>query len=445
MRNYTIAGKDVSDDQKIYLRSQMSEYKRSVQADIAREVERKSSQGVEVTVYADMVKVHADMQSVMVGGGLRGECKGFSDDSRRRLIQRMAQWNLSGLYCAFITLTYPIIYSEDWHVWKRDLETYVKRLERKYPHMVGCCWRVEFQKRGAPHFHLIVAFDEPICTCGGGVKHFVKSNHGGLREVYWHKPHCKISPFRSETSLGWASIIRDGYLSSGGDREAYRPEFEKSKKAGTCIDALTGGRRQLMCYVSKYLAKTDQASTHVPEWGRNWGFKNINGVLDFEPMEVVNLNYREAVQLLRLVRRWLKSRGKGRYAGRLAGKSNYSVLGLGADSESGRVLYRMLGGVSKGLFAPHILPSLSTGGLRFIDRVALGLVALSRPALIEGMRITTPLGSGHVTSITDCPILKRARVAVLLDDWHGNSKYAVFEVWEVKPIVAKVTSQAALW
>lgn len=55
----------------------------------------------------------------------------------------------------FVTLTYPAIYSDDPKSWKRDLDKYLKRLARKFPKVSGV-WKLEPQKRGAPHYHLLI-------------------------------------------------------------------------------------------------------------------------------------------------------------------------------------------------------------------------------------------------------------------------------------------------
>jgi hypothetical protein len=362
----------------------------------------------------------------------------------------MAQWNMNGLCCYFVTLTYPKIYANDWHIWKRDMEAFRKRIGRKYPHLIGYCWRMEFQERGAPHFHLIMAMDQEVCTCGGGERKLVKKN--GKQEWRWvHKYGCKIGPFRSEIANMWPEIVREGYRTSGGDMEAYSVHFELNKEAGTGVEAMMN-RKQVMCYVSKYMAKTDQAN--APEsWGRSWGFINANGSLDFSPVETVTLQYEEAVMLKRLIKRWLKSRGKGRYAEMLNMRSNYSILGLGADSENGRVLYKMLGGVVKGLFAPHNSPGGPGGAseaMPFLERVAAGLVTVSRPGLAEGVIVRTPRGLAEVSSIVNCSILHRVRVSVTLREQKNSdgSCFAAFDLWQVKPVVNSgiaAASQADLW
>jgi hypothetical protein len=397
----------------------MQDYKRAQRRKQEAEAARKSENTVEVEIYADMVVVKAERQAEMQGGGRRGACKGFSDDSRRRLIQRMAKWNLNGLYCYFITLTYPGVYAEDWHIWKRDVEAFFKRIKRKYDAAVGCCWRVEFQRRGAPHFHLILACDKP----------------------------CKnMVVFRAEIARMWPEIVREGYCTSGGEMASYGPHFERHMHAGTGIEEVQG-RKQLMAYVSKYLAKTEQANM-PEEWGRSWGFRDINGELDFSPVEVIELDYKQSVILRRLVRRWLGGRGKGRYARRLVNKVSYSVLGLGADSN--RTVYRMLGGICKGLFAPHISPGGSEAApeaVPFIERVALGLVTVSRPGLAEGSRVITPLGSGVVSSLVHCQVLHRMRCSVILDCKRPDgSRFGAFDMWQVKPCgLAPAFKQSALW
>lgn len=55
----------------------------------------------------------------------------------------------------FVTLTYPASYPVEWHTWKRQLVKWWQRILRRYPG-AGAIWKLEPQKRGAPHFHLMV-------------------------------------------------------------------------------------------------------------------------------------------------------------------------------------------------------------------------------------------------------------------------------------------------
>ena len=56
-------------------------------------------------------------------------------------------------FYSMITLTYPAAFPLDGKVVKRQLHTFLKRLRRDY--IASYIWVIEFQKRGAPHFHIM--------------------------------------------------------------------------------------------------------------------------------------------------------------------------------------------------------------------------------------------------------------------------------------------------
>ena len=85
--------------------------------------------------------------------------RGFSKASRRRLQTWLNSLNQAaeGLPL-FVTLTYPG--ASEWNTidrarFKRDLDGFLKRLRRAVPAAHGI-WKLEPQKRGAPHYHLLV-------------------------------------------------------------------------------------------------------------------------------------------------------------------------------------------------------------------------------------------------------------------------------------------------
>jgi hypothetical protein len=90
-------------------------------------------------------------------GGKRGEIQGFSSASRRRLMALMAQVDRTQLTRKplFITLTYPRDYPASARVYKAHLKEFLRRFNRRYPH-TPIIWRLEYQERGAPHYHLMV-------------------------------------------------------------------------------------------------------------------------------------------------------------------------------------------------------------------------------------------------------------------------------------------------
>ena len=86
--------------------------------------------------------------------GQRSAIKGFSKNSRRRLLYKFAKMKKSVLP-VIVTLTYPNEYTHDSKQWKNDLENLFKRMVRLWPG-AAFIWKLEPQKRGAPHFHLMV-------------------------------------------------------------------------------------------------------------------------------------------------------------------------------------------------------------------------------------------------------------------------------------------------
>lgn len=85
------------------------------------------------------------------GGGRRGAVLTFSKASRRRMLRKLAR--LDARRPVFVTLTYPAEYPHPM-IAKQHLRTFLKRIKRRVPD-ASAVWRMELQKRGAPHFHLI--------------------------------------------------------------------------------------------------------------------------------------------------------------------------------------------------------------------------------------------------------------------------------------------------
>lgn len=95
------------------------------------------------------------------GGGERGEIGTFSRQSRKRLLQLFASIDESAVVrrSVFITLTYHLKYPSTPEGWYAHLAAFLNRLEYKYK-KAATIWRLDFQARGAPHYHLLVC-NEP--------------------------------------------------------------------------------------------------------------------------------------------------------------------------------------------------------------------------------------------------------------------------------------------
>lgn len=68
--------------------------------------------------------------------------------------------NTDKKFLSMLTLTYPDNYETNGKVVKGHLNRFLGWLRRKYPY-VSYLWFLEFQKRGAPHFHILVSILEP--------------------------------------------------------------------------------------------------------------------------------------------------------------------------------------------------------------------------------------------------------------------------------------------
>src|ERR671912_2429714 len=112
-------------------------------------------------------------------GGIRDRVRGFSRESRRNLLIRLASINRR-VFRAFkgrlisITLTYPREYPEDPEVCKNHLKALRKRLQRKFGTFAGF-WRMGIQRRGALHFHLLL-FVGPSIGLVRELRRFISSS-----------------------------------------------------------------------------------------------------------------------------------------------------------------------------------------------------------------------------------------------------------------------------
>jgi hypothetical protein len=162
----------------------------------------------------------------------RGKCCGFSKSARRRLLRSLAKMNQekAGMP-TLVTLTYPSEYSSDWTAWKRDFDVFWKRFHRKYENAFAF-WRLEFQRRGAPHFHLLVF-------------------HCGHIDKAW-------------LSQAWYDVVSS--------------DDTKHLKAGTRVESVRSWKG-VFSYCAKYLGKVASKTegdeeVDIGEVGRTWGIVN---------------------------------------------------------------------------------------------------------------------------------------------------------------------------
>jgi hypothetical protein len=102
------------------------------------------------------VSFNDEKTPVNKGGGLRGNIKGFSEDSKRRLLFVCRN---SGHYIkSQICLTYHRNSPKDGKTFKKHLNNYLTKIRQSYSG-VYYLWCLEFQKNGHPHAHLFLSLD----------------------------------------------------------------------------------------------------------------------------------------------------------------------------------------------------------------------------------------------------------------------------------------------
>lgn len=166
----------------------------------------------------------------------RGNVTEFSRKSRRRMIDLMNRLDLEGRRATFLTLTFHYTHSPE--KTKAAFKRFLAYLDYHYPNTSGL-WRLEFQKRGAPHYHLIL-FDLP----------------------YWQQQDIRRV---------WMRCTQED-------------------KSGVRVNLLRGAK-QAMYYVSKYVAKmpdVDCSTLFIDApyqqkegrvWsGRFWGVINVEAL-----------------------------------------------------------------------------------------------------------------------------------------------------------------------
>lgn len=261
-----------------------------------------------VAVGGNLLQLHGGRVKADTGaipGGIRGLISGFSRGSRRRLIhllQSIDQTKLLVPLPLFLTLTYGATWPSDARAWKRHLDTFAKRLARKFPGVVAV-WRLEFQARGAPHYHLIVF-------------------------------NVRFVSYRW-LARAWNDIVYPlnddvGDMFSDMEYEAYWLEKDAHLKAGTEVRSVKSWRG-VMSYAAKYVSKPQEAlagDVTIPEnVGRWWGVLGRGNLPITWRQEY--MSFAQFYHVRRIVRRYLHSHGVSSRVGLFSGLSAFLPAAAG--------------------------------------------------------------------------------------------------------------------
>ena len=228
---------------------------------------------------------------------VRGVIREWTPKSRSRMVRRLAEIDYgplfeSGHIPALVTLTLPA----DWvtvaptgAVFKAKMRTFQQRYLRAWGAPLVGVWKLEFQRRGAPHIHMLV-------TPPHGPAAISMFEDGSLKP---RQPVGAGMPFRTWLSEVWADVVD-------------HPDPEEHRKhvlAGTGIDYAEGTRnrdpKRLGIYFSKHGSFGAKEYQNQPpdEWkngcGRFWGYWGL-----VPRVVVVDVTSADGLTAGRLLRRW---------------------------------------------------------------------------------------------------------------------------------------------
>lgn len=229
--------------------------KRSVSGSLGLSTAHISPQG-EFEIYPEGQLITVKRQKIGLGiqrgGGKRGKAT-FSKASRRRLLHKIAKTNKKFIPL-LVTMTYPKEYPGSAEIWKVHLDNFAKRFFRNFPD-AGFAWKLESQKRGAPHYHLMVWGVDFVCLYA-----FVGQN--------------------------WFEVVGSG--------------DEKHLLAGTKVEKVRHSRGS-KAYFAKYIGKSDYSFQEGV--GRYWGFR---GNVPFSDGFFVQTSDKVSIQMMRYQRRYMQ-------------------------------------------------------------------------------------------------------------------------------------------
>lgn len=111
--------------------------------------------------------VSRETLSPLYGGGNKNGRKDAEISelsARARAEMAMVALETKVEFSSFVTLTYPNNYPKDGKSVKKDLNLFLTKMRQRFSGL-DYFWFLEFQKRGAPHFHLLTTVEPSRYNC----------------------------------------------------------------------------------------------------------------------------------------------------------------------------------------------------------------------------------------------------------------------------------------
>lgn len=267
---------------------------------------------LEVWRGASRVKVsHEKIKVTQFGGGIRGKVGLFSRQSKKRLMDLLSTLDKQEKPL-FLTLTYPAEWANDSKVWKKDLENFCKRMTRKYSKS-SLIWKLEPQKRGAPHYHLMVwglTYYQLLCFASTAWYEVVGSGD---------EKHLQAGT-RVERIRSWRGVRSYAAKYLGKIIEKLQKEEQEKKKPEEkkilCYDVLTREEMEKRERLENYNRMTDKLFPEEEEetgWsspGRFWGVKGRKNLPVVVSKVLEILSEKQVFDIMRLMRRYSGIKGR---------------------------------------------------------------------------------------------------------------------------------------
>ena len=224
----------------------------------------------------------------------RGRITGFSQASRRRMLQVLSKLNKSKISddkILFCTLTasgkdsgWESVSGEQW---KKRLNNFLTQLRQKHlGKMQFGMWRMEYQaKRGAIHFHLVI----------WNVRYLDKD----WVAKCWNRICCK----------GLDADVAEKHLKAG-------TQVEKARGWGKTQEYFS----KTMAYLAKD-GKSNDAVKAVNQFGRHWGYIAKSAMMSFVESVVEKLDYEKYYACRRMILNYLRASRRRQWGSRFDKKS----------------------------------------------------------------------------------------------------------------------------
>jgi len=219
----------------------------------------------------------------------RSRIQSFTPGSRFRQMTTLAKVDRRGAVPTFLTLTYPAMWPDDCSQWKKHLDRFWRAAVRAFPSLAAM-WKLEPQRRQAPHFHA-------LCW--------------GVSRIPWQwlavRWACIIHGIRGPKNFptgpgkSGAAEFREWL-----DNTSTLPdEVKESIRVGTKIEKLRSWNG-VAYYVAKYISKGVEGGWENA--GRYWGVVG-RAQMPWSPVGEEFINFRTAILIRRTARRYLRSKG----------------------------------------------------------------------------------------------------------------------------------------